>query len=320
MLYVYTYRSFQRNTLHIMAFLSKAFWSGNKFPFFDRYVFSFCFVLPAIIGFFAAVSQSGSQPMQGVSGHLAYWLISAILSWQLFILGTKATAYFLLSRRAPLIMVLIIGWTIGSILWVQVNPIRDVLVSGFVQEGQALQEVSRLSDLSVSLANWSLSLTIWIAANYLYYYLLGVPRFGYKPDAKRITQIRNWLLFNSSGSGDAFASDDKNTPRLVDRLNHKTNHILALAAEDHYTRVISQTQEDLIYIKFSDAITEMNGQEGLQVHRSYWLSVDAINSYWEKGHRAFVKLSNDQIVPVSRSFRQSVKQVLASKTVSPLND
>jgi hypothetical protein len=303
-----------------MQALSKTSWSRNGFQSFDRYTIAFSFILPSISGLFFAFSQSGSQPMQGLSGHLAYWLISTMICWQLFILGTKITAYALRSRPVFLFGVLTIGWFIGSILWIQVTPIRDALVAGFVQEGQTLREISRFSDLPISMANWFMGLSTWISANYFFYYLLGVPRFGYKPDPKKVIRIRNWL-FSHVPVSDPIATDNNhtpsttpNTPLITARLEHKTNHILALAAEDHYTRVISPDQEELIYIRFSDAIAEMGGQKGLQVHRSYWLNADAITQYWERGHRSFVKLSNEQTVPVSRSFRQSVKQLLAAKT------
>jgi hypothetical protein len=303
------------------------FWIDKFSLFDDRRVFSFYVLLPIILGLFFAFSQAGSEPLNGLGGHVVYWLLSTFLSWQLLAIGSRIAAYILHPLGTPLLVVLIIGFVIGISLWVPVSQFRDAFVVAFLQEDEIFRGVSRYSDLSVAISNWVLGLFLWISANIFYLWFAGMTRFGYQPDTDRVQKTLKWLL---SGEKDVnhFLLDTKgidtsgkvieqNSPRMVPSMYERLkaasgDRVLALGAQDHYTRVVLSSGEELVYIRFSDAIKEMEGQIGFQVHRSYWVSLDAAEHYWENGHRAFIKLSNKQIIPVSRSFRHIVKQNLSN--------
>jgi len=47
---------------------------------------------------------------------------------------------------------------------------------------------------------------------------------------------------------------------------------MALTAEDHYLRVITDKGSALILMKFEDALAALNGYPGIQTHRSWWLA------------------------------------------------
>jgi DNA-binding LytR/AlgR family response regulator len=166
----------------------------------------------------------------------------------------------------------------------------------------------------VAISNWLLGLSIWICINYYYYIFIGVSKFNYTADATAIMQFRQWLIpgvfvdpqskIKPSQNADASLS-----PRLLKRLKNQSNsEVLALVAEDHYTRVIYAQHDELIYLKFRDAIAEMEGQGGLQTHRSYWVSLEAIEEYCEQRQKTYLILSNEMTVPVSRSFKHNVKE------------
>lgn len=285
----------------------------------DRHTWSFHIVVPLILGLIFGFSQSGSEPMQGVTGYLAYWLISTFLTWQLLALGSKLVALTFKPFGIPLIIVLLLGFAIGITFWTPISSIRDLLVGGFVAEGESLQGYSRYSDLSQTIGNWILGASLWISANYFYFYVLGAQRFGYQPESDRVKRFRDWLL---SGGGEDYqitaperlpsGRSATEQPRLLERLKAGQDaEILALVAEDHYTRVLMPDRNELIYLRFSDAIRDMDDYSGLQVHRSYWVSLSAAKSYAEKGHRAFLTLSNGETIPVSRSFRVAVRNALS---------
>ncbi|GAB2674945.1 LytTR family DNA-binding domain-containing protein [Aliiglaciecola sp. 3_MG-2023] len=293
-----------------MIIILKRAWQSFSLALRDRTVLSFYLGVPLALGMFFALSQSGTEPLVGIEGHLVYWLISTLLSWQFLAIGSKLVALVLKPFKAPFIAILIAGFALGIVLWVPVSIVRDILVDGYVQEGQVLKSTSRYTDIVVTISNWTLGIGIWVSVNYFYLFVLGVSRFNYSADSKKVQRFRSWLL-STELSDEHSDFKQSRSPRLHNRLS-KPGDILALIAEDHYTRVILQNREELIYIRFKDAIAEMQGQNGFQTHRSYWVSEEAAVGYSEQGHSASIKLLNDRDIPVSRSFRQAIKRQLGS--------
>ena len=83
--------------------------------------------------------------------------------------------------------------------------------------------------------------------------------------------------------------------------------ILALKGEDHYVRVIGEARETLVLSRMRDAIASLGDDEGLQVHRSWWVARDAIRSVRREGRAAILELSNGTDVPVSRENMAALK-------------
>jgi hypothetical protein len=83
--------------------------------------------------------------------------------------------------------------------------------------------------------------------------------------------------------------------------------LLALQMEDHYLRVHTSGGNDLILYRLSDALTEVAGLEGRQVHRSYWVARTAIAAAERDGRRLVLVLKNGLKVPVSRANVTAIK-------------
>jgi hypothetical protein len=98
--------------------------------------------------------------------------------------------------------------------------------------------------------------------------------------------------------------------RLLDRLPppHRAGPVLALEAEDHYLRVHTPAGSTLILMRLSDAITELDGIDGAQTHRSWWVARDAIHRIDRGEGRATLHLSEDIAAPVSRSFYRNLRE------------
>jgi hypothetical protein len=99
-------------------------------------------------------------------------------------------------------------------------------------------------------------------------------------------------------------------PRLLDRLPplHRAGPVLALAAEDHYLRVHTPAGSTLILMRLSDAIAELDGTDGAQVHRSWWVARDAVARIDRGEGRATLHLPGDISVPVSRTHYRSLRE------------
>jgi DNA-binding LytR/AlgR family response regulator len=84
--------------------------------------------------------------------------------------------------------------------------------------------------------------------------------------------------------------------------------IWALQAEDHYLRVHTSLGSDLILMRLSDAIAELDGVEGAQTHRSWWVAKAAVTDAKRIDERAVLTLSNGVEAPVSRKFAPTLRK------------
>ena len=92
------------------------------------------------------------------------------------------------------------------------------------------------------------------------------------------------------------------TPRFFERLPPKLKGgvLYAVAAEDHYLRLHTSKGTDLILMRLSDAIAELDGVEGAQTHRSWWVAKNAVESTRRDGDRLILVLKGGAEAPVSR--------------------
>ncbi|MBP2313657.1 LytTR family DNA-binding domain-containing protein [Azospirillum soli] len=98
-------------------------------------------------------------------------------------------------------------------------------------------------------------------------------------------------------------------PAFLARIPAKLGRdLLALEMEDHYVRVHTPEGSDLILMRMRDAVAELTGLEGLQVHRSYWVAAAAVTGVERKPDgKMTLRLSNGLRVPVSRSYAADVR-------------
>lgn len=78
--------------------------------------------------------------------------------------------------------------------------------------------------------------------------------------------------------------------------------VWAVEAEDHYLRLHTSRGQDLILMRLADAVSELEGIEGAQVHRSWWVARDAIADAKRGDGRATLTLKDGSEVPVSRTY------------------
>lgn len=91
-------------------------------------------------------------------------------------------------------------------------------------------------------------------------------------------------------------------PRFADRLPPKLKGavIYAVSAEDHYLRLHTSKGSDLILMRLSDALSELEGLEGAQTHRSWWVARDAVEGMQRDGDKVTLTLKGGAMAPVSR--------------------
>ncbi|MCI3135070.1 LytTR family DNA-binding domain-containing protein [Phenylobacterium aquaticum] len=106
------------------------------------------------------------------------------------------------------------------------------------------------------------------------------------------------------------ATDDPTPPKFLERLPVKLRgaEIWAVEAEDHYLRLHTSKGQDLILLRLADAIAELEGIEGAQVHRSWWVSRAAIADARRGDGRAILTLQDGSEVPVSRTYAKLLRE------------
>ncbi|WP_422055840.1 LytTR family DNA-binding domain-containing protein [Sphingomonas sp.] len=88
---------------------------------------------------------------------------------------------------------------------------------------------------------------------------------------------------------------------FLDRLPpHLGTTLIALEMEDHYVRAHTAVGSDLILMRMRDAIGELAGVPGMQVHRSWWVAQTAVAAVERDGRNVRLELSNGLRAPVSR--------------------
>jgi hypothetical protein len=98
-------------------------------------------------------------------------------------------------------------------------------------------------------------------------------------------------------------------PRFLERLPAKLRgaEIFAVEAEDHYLRLHTSKGQDLILMRLSDAVAELDGVEGAQVHRSWWVARAAVADARRGDGRATLTLTDGAQVPVSRAYAKALR-------------
>lgn len=87
----------------------------------------------------------------------------------------------------------------------------------------------------------------------------------------------------------------------------KRGQLLCLEMDDHYLKVHTDKGHHLLLMRFKDALAFLEDYPGVQTHRSWWVAKEAIVSEEKAGRKLLLKLVNQQLVPVSRSFLAQVK-------------
>ncbi|TCP41727.1 LytTR family DNA-binding domain-containing protein [Rhodovulum marinum] len=97
-------------------------------------------------------------------------------------------------------------------------------------------------------------------------------------------------------------------PALMARLPAgRRGPLIRLSSSDHYVRVVTEKGSSDVLIRFADAIAELDGAEGLRVHRSHWVAARAVIGARTENGRLFLRLCDGSEVPVSRRYRPEVE-------------
>ncbi|SLN32695.1 LytTr DNA-binding domain protein [Aquimixticola soesokkakensis] len=97
--------------------------------------------------------------------------------------------------------------------------------------------------------------------------------------------------------------------RLLERLSDKRAlTVYHLTVDDHYVEVATNLGSERVLMRFADAVAELDGLKGAQVHRSHWVAHAAVRCVEKENGRHFLVLINGERVPVSRANQGVIEE------------
>lgn len=115
-----------------------------------------------------------------------------------------------------------------------------------------------------------------------------------------------------SGPPDRITQDNSSSagrPQLYGRLSPGfEGEIIALQSEDHYVRIHGTKHSELVLMRLRDAIMELDGDPGTQVHRSWWVALSGADEVKLAGPRPVIRLKNGIDAPVARTSIERVRR------------
>jgi hypothetical protein len=105
------------------------------------------------------------------------------------------------------------------------------------------------------------------------------------------------------------AEQPREVPRLLQRIDaDKRGRIQHLSVRDHYVVVQTDLGQSTLLMRFADALNEVEGIDGIRVHRSHWVARTAVAGVERQGGKVHVRLRDGRKVPVSRSYLGQVER------------
>ena len=245
---------------------------------------------------------------------LLYMNLHMFIAWWSVSVGAWLIKFMFRSWRPPVVAICCLGFII--ILIPTVFPFQalgELYASVYPSfaAARADEELPSWSlDYILHFVRYSIpALPLSLAGVYIYRLVTGVDWYGYPAGAS--ARSRN----SYTEAGPAAASPHlRATASLIANTQLADDaELLAIKAEQHYIQIWSDRGNDMVRYRFKDIPAELAACNGAQVHRSWWVNLDHVQSYRQSGRVLELVINEDLIIPVSLSHRNSVLDALAKQ-------
>lgn len=243
-------------------------------------------VLAAIVGF---MGPFGTYTQAGIAARTGHWTMLLMGAYVLvrpviFLLITLARATGL-PREA------LVFWGV----WFCSAPLAAIWRSIGQEQFQELSGFTGLLPFSILCSLVVLAVTRWAAGADL--------RLASRSEIRRLDSSPRPREQAGAATPEKDHTPDlpPDQPPLANRLSARfEGPILALQSEDHYVRVHGTGDSELLLMRLRDAIAEMNGVPGEQIHRSWWVAQSGVSRVAASGRNWVVHLKSGQTAPIAR--------------------
>ena len=251
---------------------------------FHLHVF-WCLITIALLAF---LGPFGTWAFLTVSDRLLFWTTAVGTNWLVGYIAFSVVSRNFRARKWPAWVALVLAALVAALpgtsaVWLAVAVFLDYRPAG-------------LSD------------TISLYTQVFVLHLIIGPLALRFIDRKLLREVADEESPPPNGSADA-VSPAASEVALLTRLPARSRaELLHLRMQDHYVEVHTAAGSELLLLRFRDALHEVEGVDGLQVHRSHWVARDAVAKVERRrGGRVVLRLVNGSKVPVSRSFAPELR-------------
>ena len=239
----------------------------------QRQVAGHAAALAGVVALFAFIGPFGTYDSMGPWGRIGYWALAMSGNWSVWagsvLLALHLTQDWPLRRRAP-------AFALAAVL--AAAPGTAVVFAAETLFRPGYVGLGRLPEIYLGVAVIGLVISAAVLA----------VRYRPAPQAQEAPAAR--------------------PPRFLDRLPHAIGRDLVyLRMADHYVEAFTTEGSDLVLMRFADAIAELEGADGMRVHRSYWVARAHVTGAERIGGRPTLRLTGGHSVPVSRTYLPAVR-------------
>lgn len=181
----------------------------------------------------------------------------------------------------------------------------------------SLQNIGMNSQLAKAIGSFSVgfpvSIIVWCLNEYGFSLDMGgVPEYlkslGYCLGISTSISLLYFLINNEPEEEKANSKADTEV-KFLDRLSkHLGSNLLHVTSQDHYVEVTTELGSELILLRLSDAVAELEKISGMQIHRSHWVADKAVKELIKKNSSLFILTTDGKQLPVSRSNAKLVRE------------
>ena len=244
-------------------------------------------LLAAAILFLGYLGPFGTYLRMPFGERMAYWALAVAGNWS-FALACILPAVAWLSGRVPAIVCVLGGSLAAAVPGTVLVSVLEFLFSGALPATPGAGELF----VAVALVHLVIGLIVWGTIELPMRQAGGAP-FAEPPPAE-------WPDGDPGGATAA-------PPPLLQRLPVALRgRLLHLQMRDHYVEIHTDRGSELVLMRFGDALKELGGTEGMQVHRSHWIARAAVKKIVRRAGRTAAFLENGAEVPVSRRYARAL--------------
>lgn len=283
-------------------------WQQNFFLHSAVSNFIYFFGFPLLLGLFIGWGLSPAEEFRSHATTAIYFAGFVQIGWLTSILAIQIGYIVLAPWRPPLwLLTTLVPVVLG---WLALFPMNQYLfwANKFLPPGTVAVEPLLVDWSNYFFVDYGLTMLpvcfLLLVVHYCYDRVLAIPRFRYASTIDttidRADNQSNFILTENQSSFDSL-------PFMSLLPLQLRGEPLAIQAQEHYIKVWTTKGQTLIKYAFGNAILNLESIPGMQIHRSYWVSDNAVVALQKNGPRYFIKLINDIKIPVSQTRLNAVK-------------
>jgi len=268
--------------------------SGTKVAV-ERYFFVASFFIAIVFAWLEPEGASGIGVFKGV----VFWITQFLILIPLLIFVQKflSTNLSKSSIRNPWLLTMAAG-LIGSVIFSPIAFGLDFLFGIPEDDSTGNIFLDVLDELSAIVVPVTVS---WIGLN-----VPWILQLSFIPTPLDNTKKKEAILVPPEKSDPDNQSESLRFPSLV--RESIGGELVSMTSELHYVKVRTTVGSGLLLYNLRDAISELNPDSGIQIHRSHWVARSQITKLKKIKEGYVCELSSGDVFPVSRRRISEVRE------------